>query len=269
MTNVSRKPILVILIIYILFWGSFVTFRLHENRYDPKADFPQIQRRGTLRVCGEYDLFSFYTDRHGQHGFHYELAKAFAEKHHLKLIYLYEPNFENRLRDITSGKYDILAGPLPVISELKSTIAYTVPIYLSRVMLVQQVSSDPLRNVVNLAKQHIAVPMSSPAIFRLQHIASEISDSIHFQQVPVFNNEELIRLVASGQKEYALLDEHVAMAYHKEFGHIDFNTPVSFSQFQAWAVKKGRTQLLDSLNVFLTAYKKSPAFARLMKKYLN
>jgi membrane-bound lytic murein transglycosylase MltF len=251
-----------------------MAIRLHENRHDPGADFPEIQQRGLLKVCGEYDLFSFYTDEKGQHGFHYELVEAFSEQYDLNVTYLYEPNFKTRLKLLKSGKYDIIVGPLPVISELKDQMAYTDPIYTSRLMLVQRkktegVSIMPIRNQVYLAKQEIALPIHSPYTSRLHHLAAEISDSINIRKVTVFNAEELIRLVADGHVDFALLDEQVANAYREKFNDIDFNTPVSFTQFQAWAVKKERTLLLDSLNQFLDTYKKSPAFARLRKKYMD
>jgi hypothetical protein len=46
-------------------------------------------------------------------------------------------------------------------------------------------------------------------------------------------------------------------------------TPVGFNQMQAWAVKPGRKALLDSLNVFIVDYKKSPDFSRLLNTYIK
>lgn len=260
-------PSLVMLIVFLLCWIAYIAVDRYDNRHNPDADFQDIQERGVLRVCGEYDPFGFFTDDNGQHGFHYEIALDFAEKYDLELKYLYEANFSTRLKLLQTGKYDIITGPLPVITELKPVLAYTEPLYTSRLMLIQLKKDNPIRNQVELAKKTVIVPLHSPNLSRLHHLATEISDSIHIREIRVFNSEELITLVSEGKADFSVMDERVAKACQHSFNTIDCKTPLGFNQFQAWAVRKNSVALLDSLNQFIISYKKSPAYTRLLRKY--
>jgi len=233
---------------------------------------PQILKRGVLRVYGEEDLFSFYKDEKGFHGFQYELAKAFADKYHLDLDYKSESNFRTRLRLLESGKCDILSGPLPVVLELRNTLAYSVPVFKSKVILLQRKKDfnngrRPIRDQILLRGKRIAAKVQDPNIWRIHNLAHEISDSIIIREFIGYQSDNLIESVANGVEDYALCDKYVAKAYLHLYPGLDMETPLGFTQFQAWAVKPENKSLLDSLNVFLTEYKKSPAFTRLLEKY--
>jgi membrane-bound lytic murein transglycosylase F len=138
-------------------------------------------------------------------------------------------------------------------------------------MLIQKIISEsvnPIRNQLHLSGDPVFMPLGSPYKTRLHNLADEISDSINIREIPIVDSEQLFRLVSIGFCDFAVCDEQVAHAYSERFRHIDTKTPLSFSQFNAWAVNKGNYTLLDSLNGFISTYKKSPAFARLSKKYL-
>lgn len=235
---------------------------------------PKIIKRGVIKVCGEEDLFSFYTDKKGFHGFHYELAKAFSDRYNLELVYICETDFNNRINLLKSGKCDILSGPLPIISELRNTIAYTEPLYESKLMLVQRnkdhnKDKKPIRDQILLRGKRIAVTEHSPNILRIRNLANEISDSIHISEYVGYKSEDLIEAVAYGVLNFAACDKFVARSYLKKYPAIDVQTNIGFTQFQAWAVRPEKKALLDSLNRFISEYKKSPAFARLLEKYSN
>ncbi len=255
----------VLIFLFVIGWSIFYLVQRRENQGIATNDYDAIRKEGVLRVCGEYDPFSFYTNQSGQHGFHYELVQAFATSHHLKLVYLYEGNFENRLKWIQTGKCDLLTGPLPVITPLKERISYTRPIFTSRLVLIQRASKNPIRNQVDLAGKWLIVPAFSPNTHRISHLATEISDSIYIKPVRVFTNEDLIHLVETGKEDFAVMDERVAKAFKKNHPLVDCSTPLSLPQFQAWAVRHNAPDLLDSLNVFIERYKKSPAFTRLLE----
>ncbi|HBL72636.1 MAG: transporter substrate-binding domain-containing protein [Bacteroidales bacterium] len=261
------KTSLILASFFVLGWLLFALLQQYTNRHEPHSDYPAIKNRGELRVCGEYDPFSFYTDDQGQHGFHYELAKAFAEAHGLTLVYMYEGTFRTRMQWLNTGRCDLLTGPLPILNSLRPTLAYTMPLYGSRLVLVQRRSDKPLRNQVNLADKTVSIASHSPYLVRISHLATEISDSIHVKEVRVFTHEELLKQVNDGKTDFAVMDEYMAKAWSKDYPELDIQTPLSLTQFQAWAVRPNSPQLLDSLNVFLEGYKKSRAYARLLKRY--
>ena len=235
---------------------------------------PKIMKRGTIKICGEEDLFSFYKDRHGSHGFHYELAKAFADKHGLNLEYISKVDFEDRLNLLHSGKCDILSGTLPLIKELQDKVAYTEPLLESYLVLIQRDKKHndgkkPVRDPVLLGRKKIFFTEHSPNIVRIHHLSIEISDSIYVRYIPGFNTEDIIKAISNKFVNFSVCDKMVARSYQKKYPGIDIQTRIGFTQIQAWAVRPEKNSLLDSLNLFISEYKKSPAFARLLKKYAD
>jgi membrane-bound lytic murein transglycosylase MltF len=273
MIKPTLRPPLYMLIIFIAFWTVFALVFGIREACKGSNDFIEIQKRGVLRICGEEDHFSFYTEKDSLRGFYYEIAKAFADKHHLNLVYISENSLKKRLELLDAGACDIVSGPLPVVSDLTEQVSYSLPIIESKLVLIQRRSEQnkniqPIRNQVDLRGKHIAVGESSPSIERLHHLEAEISDTIYIRELVGYNSEKMIAMVAAGLEDFAVCDKQVAKAYLKRYPSIDIETSVGFNQLQAWGVKPGKKMLLDSLNLFLSDYKKSPAFTRLLQKYI-
>jgi membrane-bound lytic murein transglycosylase MltF len=188
------------------------------------------------------------------------------------LIYTSEIDFAKRLKLLTSGKCDIITGPLPVLSNLRSSISYTVPIFESYLVLVQRDTESnkgkkPIRDQILLGGKELIIVKNSPNIGRIHHLAAEISDSIYIRELIGRKSRDLMEAVSKGLADYAVSDRYVALSYLKVYPNLDIQTNLGLTQLQAWAVRPQKHTLLDSLNTFLTDYKKSPAFTRLLDKY--
>jgi membrane-bound lytic murein transglycosylase MltF len=264
---------LCLLAAFLFFWAVFaLVYGIQESR-KVSGDYPEIAEKGILRVCGEEDRFSFFQQGDSLHGFYYEMMKAFADRHHLKLIYTSETNVSKRLRHLDAGKCDVLSGPLPIVGIWRKQINYTAPILESKWVLIQRISHRgktfiPIRQQVDLRGKYLFTGENQAVISRIHHLETEISDTIFIRQSPGSNSERLIAIVSQGLADFAVCDKQVAKAYLSKYPNVDIKTSIGFNQLQAWGVKPGRKALLDSLNVFIADYKKSPAFARLLEKYI-
>jgi membrane-bound lytic murein transglycosylase MltF len=201
------------------------------------------------------------------------MMKAFADRHHLELIYTSQINMEKRIEHLIAGRYDVLSGPMPIIRTWRNRIDYTIPIIESKWVLVQRSSHHGralslIRQQVNLSGKNLFVGENQAVINRIHHLETEISDTIYIRQAPGSNSERLIAIVSEGLANFSVCDKQVAKSYLNQYPNIDIKTPIGFNQLQAWAVKPGNKALLDSLNVFIADYKKSPAFTRLLEKYI-
>lgn len=169
---------------------------------------------------------------------------------------------------------DVLSGPLPVVSEFRKQMEYTNSILESKLVLVQRKSDDKgssemVRNQIDFGNKHIYICDNPAQLQRLRNLASEISDTIYIHVLSGYDSERMIAQVSARLIDFAACDKQVAKAYRSTFPGIDVETPVGFNQMQAWAVKQGRKALLDSLNVFITDYKRSPNFSGLLNKYIK
>lgn len=247
-------------------------FREKETPQGHPRDYAEIAASGVLHASTEYNSISFYVDGDSLSGFHYDLIKAFARDHKLKVTISPEMSFDQRLGGLAEGKFDVIAYGLLAISELKDSLLLTTPIVLSKQVLVQRkATSDTdslyIKSQLDLAGKTLHVVKGSPAILRIHNLGNEIGDTIYIKEVDKYGSEQLISLVAHGDIDYAVCDENIASAVVDSMPQIDINTAISFTQFYSWAVSKQSPVLLDSLNTWLERFKAEKEFQEIYEKY--
>lgn len=244
-----------------------------ERPVKSPRDYPAIAAEGLLRAATEYNSISFYVDGDTLSGFHYELIEAFARDHGLQLSLTPEMSFDQRLRGLEEGEYDVIAYGIPGTSVWKDSLLLTTPIALSKQVLVQRRPASAedsirlIRSQLDLAGKTLHVIKSSPSILRIRNLESEIGDTIYIKEIEKYGSEQLIALVAHGDIDYVVCDESIARAAADSLPQIDISTDISFTQFYSWAVSKQQPLLLDSLNSWLEEFKKGKEYKKIYKKY--
>lgn len=104
-------------------------------------------------------------------------------------------------------------------------------------------------------------------MMRIQNLSEEIGDTIFIKEIEKYGPEQLISMVAHGDIDYAVCEESIAKIMADSLPQIDIQTPISFTQFYAWAVSKQSPALLDSLNTWLDGFQKSKEYRQLYRKY--
>lgn len=244
-----------------------------QPEFTPR-DYPDIVRSGILRAVTEYNSISYHADKDSISGFDYELLNAFAQAKHLQLEVTPEMSFEERLKGLTEGKYDLIATGTVVTTRSKDTLLFTHPLLLSKQVLVQrkqEKGKDSLyiHNQLELGGKTMHVVKGSPVLLRLHNLINEIADTIYIQEVDQYGPEQLMAMVSGGDIDYAVCDENIAKANIELYPNLDIDTDISFTQFYAWGVPKHAPVLLDSLNVWLDQYMKSEDYRKLYKKYFH
>lgn len=237
-------------------------------------DYPDIVRSGILRAVTEYNSISYHVEQDSVSGFDYELLNAFAQSKRLQLEMTPEMSFEERLKGITEGKYDLIATGTVVTTRSKDTLLFTHPLLLSKQILVQrklEKGKDSLyiHNQLELGGKTLHVVKGSPALLRIHNLINEIADTIYIQEVDQYGPEQLMAMVSGGDIDYAVCDENIAKANIRLYSNLDVDTDISFTQFYAWGVAKHAPVLLDSLNAWLDQYMKSEDYRKLYKKYFH
>lgn len=235
-------------------------------------DYAEISSEGILRVLTEYNSISFYADGDTISGFHYELIKAFGRDHNLEIIIVPKMSFEERMKELKNGKFDLIATGILATSELKDSLLLTTPITLSRQVLIQRKATSPndtffIDNQLKLGQKTLHVVKGSPSILRIQHLSNEIADTIYIKEVEKYGSEQLISMVAHGDIDYAVCDENIARVATDSLSQIDISTAIGFTQFYSWGVNKHSTVLLDSLNKWLNNFLQTQEYKEIYKKY--
>jgi len=225
-----------------------------------KRDLPEILKSNTLNVVTEYNSVDFHVVGDSVTGFQYDLCRYIAQRSGLKIQMFLENNLENAVRDLQNNRCDVIAQNIPITNTNKQLLTFTIPIKQSKQVLVQRKrnAGDSTRFItsqLDLADQTIYVAKNSPAIMRLNNLAEEIAEPIHIKEISGYTSEQLIYMVARKEVEYAVVDKEIALRNIDLFPDLDFNTDISFTQLQAWALRKTSPILLDSLNTWITEFK--------------
>ena len=237
-------------------------------------DYAAIAKEGILRIATEYNSISFYVDGDTVSGFHYELIEAFARDKGLQAEIIPLMSFEERLKGLAEGRFDVIAFGILATSELKDSLLLTTPIVLNKQVLVQRKATEEsdslyIHSQLDLAQRTLHVVKGSPSILRIQNLGNEIGDTIYIKEIEKYGPEQLISLVAHGDIDYAVCDESIARAVADSLPQIDINTAISFTQFYSWAVSKQSPVLLDSLNTWLDKFQKGAEYQKIYKKYYD
>jgi membrane-bound lytic murein transglycosylase F len=170
---------------------------------------------------------------------------------------------------------------LTVTKERKKFLRFTHPIGQTRQVLVQRkpdqwwkmtrdaINKAMIRNPLDLAGKTIYVQKNSSYAERLKNLSDEIGDTIIVIELDM-DVERIIKMVADGEIDYTVADENVAKVNSTYYSILDVETPISFHQNLAWALRKeGTDQLAQMVNSWIDSYRKTLDYAMIYKKYFS
>ena len=251
--NKYNRTILVSILLFVIF------FVLRCGMVDPPRDYQEIKEAGMLHVVMDYSPSGFFRSGDSIGGRQYEMVMLLSDYLNIPVEIHLETSLQESMEGLENGKYDIVARLIPVTSELRESVAFTENMALDKQVLVQRKASDTttvyVHNQLELPGKRIYVTYASPYIQRLQNLANEIGDTIQIIEMPDYESEHLLVLVAKGDIDYAVCDYQTAMRMLPDYPSLDISTSISFSQLHAWAVRKDSPQLLDSINAWIRIWR--------------
>lgn len=270
----NKKLYLIYSILLLIALATMAALWLFNRRRQAAVprDYPEIEKEGVMRLVTEYNSIGYYIDGDTVGGFQYELGNAIAGLAGLQIETHLEMSLENSFRGLRENRYDVIARNIPVTSADRNEFLFTDPVVLNRQVLVQRTAAAhgdtlPLRNQLDLAGKTLYIPKDSPGKIRLENLQHEIGDTIYIREEPLYSSEQLIILVAKGEIDYAVCDRKIAENAQKQFPEIDIDTDISFTQLQAWAVRKDSPRLRDSLNSWFRRLRDNGIYDRIYQRY--
>lgn len=235
-------------------------------------DYNEIMASGELSVVTDYNSIGLYVSGDTLQGFQREMLLALEKEWGIRVNLFLENSLEENLEGLRAMRYDLIARNIPVNVQLKDSFAFTIPLTLNKLVLVQRKpeyndSIEPIRQHLDLAKRTIHVSGDSPAMLRLNNLSHEIGDTIFIVENRTYEAEQLVMMVASGDIDFTVCDEKMATRLANILPEIDIETDISFTQLESWAVRKDAVVLLDSLNSWLGRFKATTTFRQIYQKY--
>lgn len=283
MMKITKNTVKTIIIAVLLFLIIAVII-LKQTQFKPEKagfDLQCIKKRGKIIAALESNSINYFIYKGQPLGFQYELLQMLADSLHLPLEIMLSKSIDADFELLIKNEVDIIATDLTITKARRKFVDFTEPIYQTRQVLVQrkpdnwillskkQIEDSLVRNQLDLAGKQITVPKSSSFSRRLLHLSDEIGDTIVVVETANSDVELIIQQVANGEIDYAISDEHLAMVNQMYYPNIDINTPISFPQNIAWAIRKGNDSLKTFINQWLINFKKTKDFQFLYAKYFK
>lgn len=185
----------------------------------------------------------------------YEVLMRIAAEHGVPVkLHPFVP-LSHAMQYLDEGLYDMVVAAMPLTSQLRDRFLMTRPVYLDREVLVQLRDTAPgamIQSQIELGGDTVWIAHDSPISDRIVNLAHEIGDTIYVKSDARYTAEHLLILVSKGIIKHAVINEGVAKAMIADYPQVDASTPVSFTQFQSWAVNRSDSALLDSLNHWIS-----------------
>lgn len=247
-----------------------------------KIDLPEIEQRGELKAITIYSATSYFIYKGRPMGYEYELLQRMADQLGLKLEMVIAQDIDKIIDMLNSGKGDIAAASLTITKARSERVAFTDYLITTRQVLVQRKPPDwrqmklheideaLIRSPIDLIGKEVHVRKASSYHARLKNLSEEIGGDIIIVEVPGnVSTEKIISRVAEGEIDYTIADENIALINQAYYPILDVQTPVSFPQRIAWALRKTSPQLLEAVNQWIASMKDEVDYYVIYNKYFK
>lgn len=289
LSDAKNKIVLLLIILYgiISIYPSVFSWGINQDAKTDSLscvpfDLNDIKKRGKLIALTENSSTGFYIYKGDSMGFEFELLNSFAKDIGVTLELIIVKDMNSVFNQLNKGEVDIVAANLTVTKERSSLVNFTEPLMFTRQVLIQRkpdgwenmdqnkLNKKLIRNTIDLSGKNIQVRKGSSFYSRLISLSEEIGEKINIIEAPgEYDTEQLIGKVASGEIDYTIADENVALNNQTYYSNIDIETPISFPQKIAWAVRKKAPLLNAELNNWIDNRIKSNKSALTYNKYFK
>lgn len=275
------RPVISLLM---LFLWSCTGQEVYETKEEfvTDLDWDQIKERGYITVSMDNNSTGYFIYRGRTMGYEYELLKRFTDEHGLELRIDITKSLSEAFDKLNRGDADLLAYNLTITKERKERIAFTTYHNLVRQVLVQRkpegwkrmhpnkIERLVLRNPVNLIGRTVHVRHHSAHLTRMQNLSEEIGgDILLVEDSAHLETEEIIKKVVSGDIEFTVAEEDVALVNARFYPELDVKTAVSFPQQIAWGVRKNASELKSRIDDWMGKMKRRPAYYAIYSRYFS
>jgi membrane-bound lytic murein transglycosylase F len=232
-------------------------------------DFAGIKQRRTLRVVTRNNAASYFLWRGELLGFEYEMAKAFAKEHRLRLEVLVAPSWERMLPMLLEGEADIAAAFLtPSDNRRALGVQFSRPYSTASEVVVTRSDDERLQSLEDLAGRVFTVRESSSYWQTLAPLAQQYGFTLRAAPEDE-ETETIIARVADGEYDLTLADSNIIDIELTWRSDVRAAMPIGDPIHHGWAVRAQNTELLTAVNRYLKKQYRSAFYNLTYAKYFT
>lgn len=267
----AKRPVWMLIIMLLVLVLMSILAKCSREARTPlfgSDKYPAHSGGDTLDIAIEITPLGYNISGDTISGIDYDIIRDLSRIHHRPVkLHPFAP-LDYALGGLDAGAFDIVVSSLQSTTQLKGLVDVTEAVYIDRYVLVTATSGDTTATAATLGGDTVRIPRGSPVRASLVNLGRELGDTIYIDDSQALTTEHLLMLTAAGRIRRAVVAQGEARIAAAADPRLHICAPVTFNQFQVWAVAKNRNdRLLGTLNQWLKAYKASPRYAELLQRY--
>jgi ABC-type amino acid transport substrate-binding protein len=230
------------------------------------SDFPEIQRRGSLRALVVLDTRrpEFFALPPARPGFDRELIAGFAQRHQLKLEVVTLPGWDDLIPALLANKGDVIVGGFRDTEARRRSVAFSVETFPTRIVVVTLKPHRVVKTAAELRTERVGV-MKGTAM----------ADAAVAAGVPPRNLDDGIAVgsyaeaLHAGRITAGIWSIDRAIPAQREDPDLQLGMFLERPGTLAFAVRKDDPQLLAAINDQISNVRRSGAWSQLVVKYFG
>lgn len=218
-----------------------------------------------LRILTANNAHCYYIYRDEARGFEHDLVLALAESLGLEAEF-FTPPWTQLLDKLEHGEGDMIAASMTATPMRERDVAFSVPYMKVRQHVVVRKESLRIQDVQDLKGREIHVRAGTSyhqRLLKLKRRGIELEIVTHHD----VSTEELLRRVSEGEIDITVADTNIARLGRRYYPNLVLSLEIGPPEEIAWAVAKGKPQLLARINTFLLTAFKDGTFDRIYNDY--
>ncbi len=267
----AKRPVWMLIILLLVLVLMSILAKCSREARTPlfgSDKYPAHSGGDTLDIAIEITPLGYNISGDTISGIDYDIIRDLSRIHHRPVkLHPFAP-LDYALGGLDAGVFDIVVSSLQSTTQLKGLVDVTEAVYIDRYVMVSATAEDTTATAATLGGDTVRIPRGSPVRASLVNLGRELGDTIYIDDSQALTTEHLLMLTAAGRIRRAVVAQGEARIAAAADLRLHICAPVTFNQFQVWAVAKNRNdRLLGTLNQWLKAYKASPRYAELLQRY--
>lgn len=267
----AKRPVWMLIIMLLVLVLMSILAKCSREARTPlfgSDKYPAHSGGDTLDIAIEITPLGYNISGDTISGIDYDIIRDLSRIHHRPVkLHPFAP-LDYALGGLDAGVFDIVVSSLQSTTQLKGLVDVTEAVYIDRYVMVSASAEDTTATAATLGGDTVRIPRGSPVRASLVNLGRELGDTIYIDDSQALTTEHLLMLTAAGRIRRAVVAQGEARIAAAADLRLHICAPVTFNQFQVWAVAKNRNdRLLGTLNQWLKAYKASPRYAELLQRY--
>ena len=227
-------------------------------------DFPEIQKRGTLKVLAVHEDLFFTTRQAPIPGFDREVLEGFASLSKLKLEVVQVPGWDQMIPWLLEGKGDVIVGGYAATESRQKQIAFSAEVFPSRKVVMTRKPTKPVKTLDDLKLLKVGtVKGTSMAdlVATLGLARDKVDDEVPSGTLPA--------ALKSGRVEAIVYPVEHAILERRADPTLELGMFVGPPLSLGFGLRKGDTALKQALDQYIENLRHTPTWSRLVVKYLG